>query len=120
MKNIKQSNGNVGMIGSSYEGFTVVMALTDPHPALKVAAPESPMIDGWMGDDWFNYGAFRQVNFDYFSGQMTNRGKGLSIARQGYDDYSNFLQAGSAGNYAKAAGLEQLPWWQQTHRTSSI
>ncbi|KQH73326.1 CocE/NonD family hydrolase [Xylella fastidiosa subsp. sandyi] len=113
VKNIKQSNGNVGMIGSSYEGFTVVMALTDPHPALKVAAPESPMIDSWMGDDWFNYGAFRQVNFDYFSGQMTNRGKGLSIARQGYDDYSNFLQAGSAGNYAKAAGLEQLPWWHK-------
>ena len=37
------------MIGFSYEGFTVVMALLNPHPALKVAAPESPMVDGWMG-----------------------------------------------------------------------
>ena len=59
VKNVPESNGRVGMIGSSYEGFTVVMALLDPHPALKVAAPESPMIDGWMGDDWFHYGAFR-------------------------------------------------------------
>ncbi|MGB8771599.1 MAG: CocE/NonD family hydrolase, partial [Candidatus Korobacteraceae bacterium] len=56
VKNVPESNGKVGMIGSSYEGFTVVMALIDPHPALKVAAPESPMVDGWMGDDWFHYG----------------------------------------------------------------
>ncbi|KAB7763602.1 CocE/NonD family hydrolase [Xanthomonas maliensis] len=113
VKNVKESNGKVGMIGSSYEGFTVVMALTDPHPALKVAVPESPMIDGWMGDDWFNYGAFRQVNFDYFTGQLSKRGKGEGIARQGHDDYSNFLQAGSAGDFGKAAGLEQLPWWHK-------
>ncbi|GAE53041.1 hypothetical protein XPR_3856 [Xanthomonas arboricola pv. pruni MAFF 301420] len=105
VKNVKESNGKVGMIGSSYEGFTVVMALTKPHPALKVAAPESPMIDGWMGDDWFNYGAFRQVNFDYFTGQLSKRGKGTGIPRQGHDDYSNFLQAGSAGDFAK------LPVW---------
>ncbi|HBK46704.1 MAG TPA: glutaryl-7-ACA acylase [Xanthomonadaceae bacterium] len=113
VKNVPESNGKVGMIGSSYEGFTVVMALTDPHPALKVAAPLSPMVDGWMGDDWLNYGAFRQVNFDYFTGQLTERGKGMSIPRAGYDDYSNFLSAGSAGDYARAAGLDQLPWWHK-------
>lgn len=113
VKNLPESNGKVGMIGSSYEGFTVVMALTNPHPALKVAAPESPMIDGWKGDDWLNNGAFRQVNFDYFTGQLTQRGKGVSIPREGYDDYSNLLRAGSAGDFAKAAGLEQLPWWHK-------
>ena len=48
VKNVPQSNGKVGMFGSSYEGFTVVMALLDPHPALKAAVPESPMVDGWM------------------------------------------------------------------------
>ena len=113
VKNLKESNGRVGMIGSSYEGFTTVMALTDPHPALKVAAPESPMVDGWMGDDWLNYGAFRQVNFDYFSVQLTTRGKGSGVARAGRDDYSNFLAAGSAGDYARATGLDQLPWWHK-------
>ena len=66
VKNVPESNGRVGMIGSSYEGFTVVMALLHPHPALKAAIPESPMVDGWMGDDWFHYGAFRQPNLDYF------------------------------------------------------
>ena len=76
VKNVPESNGKVGMLGSSYEGFTVVMALVNPHPALKVAAPMSPMVDGWMGDDWFHFGAFRQINFDYFTGQTTVRGSG--------------------------------------------
>jgi putative CocE/NonD family hydrolase len=113
VKNVPESNGRVGMMGSSYEGFTVVMALVNPHPALKVAAPMSPMVDGWMGDDWFHYGAFRQVNFDYFTEQTTVRGEGEEIARQGYDDYGNFLRAGAAGDFAKANGLDQLPWWRK-------
>ena len=114
VKNVPESNGRVGMIGSSYEGFTVVMALVNPHPALKVAAPMSPMVDGWMGDDWFHYGAFRQVNFDYFTGQTTARKEGASAVREGYDDYENFRRAGSAGDYARAAGIDQLPWWRKT------
>ena len=76
VKNTPESNGRVGMIGSSYEGFTVVMALLGPHPALKVAAPESPMVDGWMGDDWFHYGAFRQANFDYITEPDHEAGRG--------------------------------------------
>src|SRR6185312_15458205 len=113
VKNIKESNGKVGMIGSSYDGWTVAMALLHPHPALKVAAPESPMIDGWMGDDWYHYGALRQVNLDYFSGQMSKRGEGKNIPRESYDDYTNFLDAGSAGAYAEANGFRQLPWWNR-------
>ena len=110
VKNIPESNGRVGMIGSSYEGFTVVMALLDPHPALKVAVPESPMVDGWMGDDWFHYGAFRQPNFDYTFGQTAQHDAGDPIQRDAYDDYEAFRRAGSAGNYARLHGLEQLPW----------
>jgi len=113
VKNVPESNGKVGMLGSSYEGFTVVMALVHPHPALKVAAPMSPMVDGWMGDDWFHFGAFRQTNFDYFTGQTTARGAGATVPRAGYDDYENFRRAGSAGDFAKAAGLDALPWWRK-------
>jgi uncharacterized protein len=113
VKNVHESSGKVGMLGSSYEGFTVVMALIHPHPALKVAAPESPMVDGWMGDDWFHYGAFRQPNFDYFTEQTSARGRGGAVPREGYDDYTNFLRKGSVGNYARDAGLEQLPFWRK-------
>ncbi len=113
VKNLRESNGKVGMIGSSYEGFTVVMALIHPHPALKVTAPESPMVDGWMGDDWFHYGAFRQNNLDYIEEQTAEQGEGKVIAREGRDDYTNYLRKGSAGDFARAGGLDQLPFWRR-------
>src|SRR6204780_2491935 len=113
VKNVHESNGKGGMLGSSYEGFTVVMALIDPHPALKVAAPESPMVDGWMGDDWFHYGAFRQPNMDYVAGQTAQRGKGAKLPRESYDDYTNYLRLGSAGDFARNYGLEQFPFFRK-------
>ena len=115
VKNVPQSNGRVGMIGSSYEGWTVVMALLGPHPALKVAAPESPMVDGWMGDDWFHYGAFRNPNFDYVTGQTSERGEGYRVPRAAYDEYENFMSAGSSGDYARIHGLDQYPFWRDLH-----
>ncbi|MEI9892015.1 MAG: CocE/NonD family hydrolase [Caulobacteraceae bacterium] len=64
-----------------------------------------------MGDDWFHYGAFRQPGFDYFQSQTGQRGGGDDVPRRARDDYENFLNAGSPGAFAKANGLEQLPWW---------
>jgi uncharacterized protein len=113
IKNVPESNGRVGMFGSSYEGFTVLMALVRPHPALKVAIPMCPMVDGWRGDDWFHNGAFRQSNFDYFLGQTTARGEGKTVARAGRDDYENFRRAGSAGDFARSHGFDQLGFWRK-------
>ncbi|QJU60015.1 CocE/NonD family hydrolase [Sphingomonas sp. AP4-R1] len=113
VKNIPETNGKVGMIGSSYEGFTVVMALLDPHPALKVAAPESPMVDGWMGDDFFHYGAYRQAGDSYFVGQESGRKGGESLITSNADDYDAYLRAGSAGDFAKAHKLEQFGMWRR-------
>ncbi|MGY2735150.1 CocE/NonD family hydrolase [Sphingomonas sp. UYP23] len=110
--NLPQSNGKVGMIGSSYEGFTVVMALLHPHPALKVAAPQSPMIDGWMGDDWFHYGAFRLPNIGWLGAQTGYKGAGKAPPSGGYDDYDNFRNI-SAGDWAKKSGYDQLPYWNR-------
>ncbi len=109
VKNVKESNGRVAMIGSSYEGFTVVMALLHPHPALKVAAPESPMVNGWMGDDWAHYGAMRQTgNLDYAIGQETARGGGMGMPGDEHDDYTEWLKHGSTGDYAVFAGIQDL------------
>ncbi|HEX4422044.1 MAG TPA: CocE/NonD family hydrolase [Kofleriaceae bacterium] len=113
IKNIPETNGKVGMIGSSYEGFTVLMALIHPHPALKAAIPMCPMVDGWRGDDWFHSGAFRQTNLDYIVGQETQHAEGKPVPRTGYDDYDNFRRAGSAGDFARAAGLDQLGFWRK-------
>ena len=104
--------GSVGMIGSSYEGFTVVMALLNPHPALKAAVPESPMVDGWMGDDWFHYGAFREIMLDYFVGQTAARGEGPRVEHVRGVNSESFLVKGSAGDFARSLGEDWLPYWK--------
>lgn len=111
--NLPESNGRVGMIGSSYEGFTVVMALLDPHPALKVAVPESPMIDGWMGDDWFHYGAFRLANIGWIGSQTGYKGAGKRPGTGVYDHYDEFRRIGGANEWAVKSGFDQLPAWQR-------
>ena len=108
VRNLPESNGKVGMVGSSYEGFTVLMALAEPHPALKAAVPMSPMVDGWRGDDWFHNGAFRNTNLDYIAGQNSARGAGEHIVTGTYDDYDAYLRAGSTGDFAHAYGVDQL------------
>jgi putative CocE/NonD family hydrolase len=114
VKNIPESNGRVGMIGSSYEGFTAVMALLNPHPALRASVPESPVIDAWMGDDWFHYGAFRNLMLGYVQMQTAQRGAGAITPSEVYDKYDELLHVGSTGDYAHAHGLEQLPWINRT------
>jgi putative CocE/NonD family hydrolase len=108
VKNIPQSNGKVGMVGSSYEGFTVLMALVEPHPALKAAVPMSPMVDGWRGDDWFHNGAFRNPNLAYIAGQNSARGEGEKIVTGISDDYEAYLRAGSTSDFAHLYGVDQL------------
>ena len=73
VKNTPESNGKVGILGISYDGFLPLMALVHPHPALKVSVPMNPMVDGWMGDDWFHNGAFRQMNMPYIYEQEATR-----------------------------------------------
>lgn len=113
VKNVPETNGKVAIIGSSYEGYTAMMALVKPHPALAAAIPMCPMVDGWKGDDWFHNGAFRQVNFDFFYQQTTVRGEGKVVPRKVHDDYEMFRRAGSAGDYAKLTGIDQLPIWKK-------
>ena len=59
VKNVDQNNGRVGMLGVSYPGWYVVMALIDPHPALRAASPQASPSDYFIGDDFFHFGAFR-------------------------------------------------------------
>ena len=111
VKNVPEGNGKVGIIGSSYLGFTTLAAEINPHPALKAAVPESPMVDGWRGDDWFHNGAFRVSSMDYAVGQSTNKAEGGgNLATGGGDDYDRYLKAGSAYDYAKLWGMENVPF----------
>jgi hypothetical protein len=112
VKNVPESNGRVGILGISYDGFLPLMALFDPHPALKVAVPMNPMVDGWMGDDWFHNGAFRQQGMAYIHDQEATRKSEIKWWTSHFDDYDMFMDAGSAGELGRRHGLEQVGFWR--------
>jgi putative CocE/NonD family hydrolase len=112
-KNVPESNGKVGIIGSSYDGYLPLIALVNPHPALKVAVPMNPMVDGWRGDDWFHNGAFRQINLSYIMEQVVTRRNEARWFTSHYDDYDTFMRAGSAGELARRRGVEQSGFWRK-------
>jgi putative CocE/NonD family hydrolase len=112
VKNLSESNGKVGILGISYDGFTPLMAL-NPHPALKVSVPMNPMVDGWMGDDWFHNGAFREQNMPYIYEQDGTRDNSAHWWVDHFDDYETYMQAGSAGELGRRHGLEQMGFWRK-------
>jgi putative CocE/NonD family hydrolase len=108
VKNVPESNGKVGILGISYDGFTSLMALVNPHPALRAAVPINAMVDGWRGDDWFHNGAFRLDSLTYFEGQEASRESDIPWWTSHYDDYDSWLSVGSASGMVRLHGLEQV------------
>ena len=113
VKNIPETNGKVGILGISYDGFLPLMALFNPHPALKVSVPMNPMVDGWIGDDWFHNGAFRQQGMSYIYDQQATRANDIKWWTSHFDDYDMFMEAGSAGELGRRRGLEQMGFWRK-------
>ena len=54
VKNVPESNGKVGILGISYDGFLPLMALVDPHPALKVVGADESR---WSTAGWATTGS---------------------------------------------------------------
>jgi predicted acyl esterase len=71
------------------------------------------MVDGWMGDDWFHNGAFRQVGASYIYDQEASRKSDTKWWSSHFDDYDTFLAAGSAGELGRRHGLEQVGFWRK-------
>ena len=113
VKNVPETNGKVGILGISYDGFLPLMALVNPHPALKVSVPMNPMVDGWMGDDWFHNGAFRQPSLAYIYDQEATRKSDVKWWASHFDEYDTYMQAGSAGALGQRRGLEPLGFWRK-------
>ena len=113
VKNVPESNGRVAAMGGSYEGFTTLMCAINPHPALKAVVPFAAMVDGWIGDDWFHMGAFRQeVSLPYTYEQQATHKNEAKWWSGTYDTYEEFLRAGNAGNVAASRGMDNIGFWQ--------
>jgi putative CocE/NonD family hydrolase len=113
VKHLPESNGKVGILGISYDGFEPLAALVNPHPALKVSVPMNPMVDGWRGDDWFHNGAFRQMNIAYVWEQEATRDNKNKFWWNSADLYDAFMQAGSAGELGRIHRMDQVGFWKK-------
>ncbi|MGC2504826.1 MAG: CocE/NonD family hydrolase, partial [Silvibacterium sp.] len=113
VKNIPESNGKVGVLGISYDGFLSLMPLVHPHPALKCVVPMNPMVDGWRGDDWFHNGAFREQGMPYIYEQTATRDNSDLWLTSNYDDYDTYMNAVSAGELGKQRNMDQIGFWNK-------
>ena len=113
VKSIPGNNGRVGITGISYDGFLTLMALFDPHPALKAAVPINAMVDTWIGDDWYHGGALRQTMIEWTYRQTATKKSDVDLPYGYYDLYSAFLDAGSAGAFGRRYHADHLPAWNR-------
>jgi uncharacterized protein len=113
VKNVERNNGRVGITGVSYPGWLTLMGMVDPHPALKAAVPMYPMVDGWIGDDFYHNGAFRQTMLEWIYSMGAHKSSDYATPYGYRDMYEAYLSAGSADAVAKRYNADKLPTWRK-------
>ena len=118
--NVERNNGRVGMLGVSYPGWYVAMALIAPHPALKAASPQASPSDYFIGDDFFHNGAFRlspsaelPYLFDFDPRQNS------SFPYDQVDTYEFFLDLGPLSNMNASYLHDVSPTWNNFMKHST-
>ncbi len=111
VKNVPKNNGRVGMFGTSYPGWLVVMAVLEPHPALKAVSEEATPADMFLGDDFHHNGAFRLTyGFEYsFALESSKLTSNFKFDR--YDTYQWYLRLGALSNADAKYFHGKLPTW---------
>jgi putative CocE/NonD family hydrolase len=107
LKHVPNNSGRVGMLGISYPGWLTVMAMLDPHPALKAVSPQASPADMFIGDDFHHGGAFRlSYGFEYAEAMETDKTV-RPFAFDRYDTYDWYLKLGALSNIHAT-----LPSWR--------
>jgi uncharacterized protein len=111
LKNVPRNNGRVGMMGVSYPGWLTVVAMLDPHPALKAVSPQASPADMFIGDDFHHNGAFRlSYGFEYAVMMETNKERS-PFAFGDSDTYTWYLKLGSLAHVNEKYLHGNIPSW---------
>jgi len=96
LKNVPGHNGRVGIAGTSYGAWLAVMAMLDPHPALKAVVPQASPADMWIGDDFHHNGAFRlSYGLEYaYRMESSKEVESADTLIDTYDTYDWYLRLG--------------------------
>ncbi len=119
IKNVPNNTAKAGMLGVSYPGWLTVMAMLDPHPALKAVSPQASPSDMFLGDDFHHNGAFRLAyGFEYAA--MMESGKEIKQFEFDKPDiYEWFLNVGSLSHIDERYLKGVIPTWEDFVKHSS-
>lgn len=109
VKHLTPNNGRVGILGTSYRGWLASVAAVSPHPALAAVSPQGPMGDTWLGDDFFQQGAFRQTQAMLYAAYVEG-GEGFTIPDA--DQFDFFLRLQTVDSIGRVTGVASQPSWQ--------
>jgi len=111
LKNIPDNNGKVGEYGISYDGWTSIIAASDPHPALVAVSEQATPSDMFLNDDLHHNGAFR-LSYAFEYAFMEEISKTDSLFQFGnYDTYDWYLKLGPLSNINDKYIHGKLPSW---------
>jgi putative CocE/NonD family hydrolase len=111
LKNTPNNNGRAGLLGISYGGWLTVMALLEPHPALKAVSEQASPADMFLGDDFHHNGAFRlSYGFEYASEMETGK-TNYSFPFDQYDLFEWYLDLGPLANANEKYFHGKVPTW---------
>ena len=111
VKNVPNNNGHVGMLGISYGGWLTVMAMLDPHPALRAVSEQASPADQFLGDDFHHNGAFRlSYGFEYVAMMETSKvNADFKFDRK--DTFEWYLRLGALRNVNERYFHGKMPTW---------
>ena len=112
LKNVPNNNGSVGMAGTSYGAWLVMMAAIDPHPALKAVTESASPSDMFLGDDFHHNGAFR-LSYGFEYAYALESANGVNPFKFDQPDlYQWYLNLGPLSNADEKYFHGTLPTWE--------
>ena len=110
--NVPNNNGRAGIAGTSYDGWTAVMAALNPHPALQAAVEQASPADQFLGDDFHHNGAFRlSYGFEYSAMLETSATENYHFQFDQADTYDWYLGLGTLANADQKYFHGKVPTW---------
>jgi putative CocE/NonD family hydrolase len=111
IEHIPNNNGRAGVLGISYGGWLTVMAMLDPHPALKAVSEQASPADQFLGDDFHHNGAFRLSYGLEYSAMMETGTTNFNFKFDRHDTFEWYVALGALANFNKNYGHEKIPTW---------
>ena len=120
VKNVKNNNNKVGMLGISYPGFYAALGALCNHPSLKAVSPQAPVCDWFIGDDIHHNGALMLLDaVTLFSSFGKYRPTLTKVYPEGLshpvsDNYKFYLEVGNLKNLALLMG-DSIQFWKDVY-----